>query len=231
MIKKTKLVIIHYFGDEVRNIGKSPTGFPLQVQVRYKKIKTVFASRLGIKYANESVYNIDSLRFYPEISKEIITKEIKYIHLVRDYFEDQLQVSFDPRILINPVLENFFIESVENFFNSFFHKYYLEKIIRKYVSEADHICASTSTVRLLLFIKDLNPLLFEELISLFDYKEIFDSYILFREIEYGTVEEKMSKLSFRLMKTPEQQELKKIKQWFDKKFDEEILSYINKSLN
>src|SRR5690606_36903496 len=110
MGKKSKLAVKHYCGNELVKSGKSPTGFPLYVMVRYKNVKTKYASRLGIRFASKVVGNEEVLRHYPDQMQQVIREEVAHIEMLLDYFEDHLDVEFKPSILVNQLIEHISLE-------------------------------------------------------------------------------------------------------------------------
>ncbi|MBT0813163.1 hypothetical protein KIH41_17885 [Litoribacter ruber] len=224
--KKSKLAIIHYHGDEVKKIGKAPTGFPLQVQVRYKKAKTVFASRLGIRYVSSNTFRLEALRESREIADKLINQEINYIEKVRDYFEEKLKLPFKPGFLLDPILEDSFLGSMESFFDKQIVKYDVEKILVSKSVDSLYILDKVRTLRLIRFIKTINPRIFEEIIQKRNNYEVFKAYEEFLLIQGKFPEEEVDKLSFRLMEVDEGSTLHNFKLSFNQMLDDEILAYL-----
>lgn len=221
MEKKSKLTIKHFYGEEeLKKIKVSPTGFPLYVMVRYKRVKSIFASRVGIRFANSRSQNDFELRHYPEVAKSIMQEETKYIENVREYFEEFLGVEFKPSVLTNPVLEYQCWQKVEDFFNSLPVIYSIEKVLSNKSWACLKLLNAAGPMVLMDALKDLNVDVFEELMELDNNRELFNYYQLFKSIG----DEEVNRLEFRIMDFGDDSNTREFKSWIDQKFDKEIKS-------
>ncbi|KEO72934.1 hypothetical protein [Anditalea andensis] len=220
MEKKSKLAIKHYYGKELEKIGKSPTGFPLYVMVRYKNIKTKYASRLGIRYASEVVGNEENLRHYPDQANLVIKEEVKHIEMVREYLEDYLEIEFKPSILVNNLLEHIYLEKVVGFFDAKpkQYSYSIETVLRERSSDLVDLYRVSGPMRFMSGVLHLDKSLFENLMDISDTRVYYNYYQLFKSV--SSVE--LNRLQFRLEKIQGDDQLKEFKIWMDKKFDEEV---------
>ncbi len=220
MGKKSKLAIKHYYGDELEKIGKSPTGFPLYVMVRYKNVKTKYASRLGIRFASKVVGNDEVLRSYPDQMQQVIKEEVAHIEMLRDYFEDHLELEFKPSVLVNHLLEHISLEKVVDFFDTRpkQYSYSIETILLERSSDLVDLYKAAGPMRFLAGVEHLNKALFEELLDIFDNRIYFNYYQLFK----SAFPVELNRLQFRLEEVSGDTQIKEFKVWMDKKFDEEM---------
>lgn len=220
MGKKSKLAIKHYYGDELEKIGKSPTGFPLYVMVRYKNVKTKYASRLGIRFASKVVGNEEVLRSYPDQMQQVIKEEVAHIEMLRDYFEDHLELEFKPSVLVNHLLEHISLEKVVDFFDTRpkQYSYSIESILLERSSDLVDLYKAAGPMRFLAGVEHLNKALFEELLDILDNRIYFNYYQLFK----SAFPVELNRLQFRLAEVSGDAQIKEFKVWMDKKFDEEM---------
>lgn len=220
MEKKSKLAVKHYYGKELEKIGKSPTGFPLYVMVRYKNVKTKYASRLGIRFASKVVGNEEVLRNYPEQMEQVIREEVKHIEMLREYFEDHLDVEFKPSILVNHLIEHICLEKVVDFFDTRpkQYSYSIETVLGQRSSDLVELFKAAGPMRFMSGVLHLNKALFEELLDIFDNREYFNHYQLFK----SAFSVELTRLQFRLEEVHGDEQLRKFKAWMDLKYDEEM---------
>lgn len=220
MGKKSKLAIKHYYGNELEKIGKSPTGFPLYVMVRYKNVKTKYASRLGIRFASKVVGNDEVLRSYPDQMQQVIKEEVAHIEMLRDYFEDHLELEFKPSVLVNHLLEHISLEKVVDFFDTRpkQYSYSIESILLERSSDLVDLYKAAGPMRFLAGVEHLNKALFEELLDISDNRIYFNYYQLFK----SAFPVELNRLQFRLEEVSGDKQIKEFKVWMDKKFDEEM---------
>jgi hypothetical protein len=246
MIKERKLVIIHYYGDDIKKIGKSPTGFPLQVQVRYKKLKTVFSSRLGLRYANLNVLGEQKIRDYFQISsmglgyedsteftKKIIQDEISYIQNFRIYFENQLGIEFNPSYLCSIDFDNWFLESITDYVSNmidseFKNLEFQDNDMGQFFTKLQN----TNTMNVLTVLRVLETVNFDFFNYLINFGELRFFYSIFQILtdELNLDRNGVTLLEFRLIDFSENLRLKQFKLFFDNLFDHkvsEILGNIN----
>lgn len=220
MGKKSKLAVKHYYGNELEKIGKSPTGFPLYVMVRYKNVKTKYASRMGIRFASKVVGNEEVLRHYPDQMQQVIREEVAHIEMLRDYFEDHLDVEFKPSILVNQLIEHISLEKVVDFFDARpkQYSYSIETVLRERSNDLVDLYKAAGPMRFLAGVQHLNKSLFDELLDIIDNRIYFKHYQLFK----STFSVELTRLQFRLEKVQGDKQLQELKEWMDQKFDEEM---------
>ncbi|MEX2591806.1 MAG: hypothetical protein WD426_03460 [Anditalea sp.] len=221
MEKKSKLSIKHIYGEEeLKKLKVPPTGFPLYVQVRYKGVKKLFASRVGIKFASSHAVNKEELRHHPEVAQKIIEEETKHIEDVREYFEEVLGLEFKLSTLTNPYFEYSCWQKVEDFFNSLPNTYLIEKVLleRSGSWASVRLLKAAGPIFLMDALQDLNIEIWEKLMGLSNNRELFDYYQLFKSIG----DQDVNRLQFRIMNIENGEKERNFKSWIDKKFDEEI---------
>src|SRR5690606_33405777 len=182
MGKKSKLAVKHYYGNELEKIGKSPTGFPLYVMVRYKNVKTKYASRLRIRFASKVVGNEEVLRNYPDQMEQVIREEVRHVEMLREYFEDHLEVEFKPSILVNHLIEHISLEKVVDFFDTRpkQYSYSIETVLRERSPDLVELYKAAGPMRFMSGARHLHKSIFEELLDILDNREYFNYYQLFK---------------------------------------------------
>ena len=233
MKRENKLTVQHFYNEDVLKIGRSITGFPIQVRVRYKGVMTIFSSRLGIRYANSQVHGDELIRNFPDIADKIITQEIQYISQVKTYFENKLGLPFNPQVLVNTGIEVEFLKSVVDYFNSKFLRYDFVKVLSVYNSSITHLIEDVrvSPIDLLNLIKALNTDVYERIIGKRNYRFIFDSFEELKMMSYQVPFEEMSLIAFRLLNIENNSSINKFKSEFDQMFDEKILHLLTSDKN
>src|SRR5690606_30822527 len=211
MGKKSKLAVKHYYGNELEKIGKSPTGFPLYVMVRYKNVKTKYASRLGIRFASKVVGNEEVLRHYPDQMEQVIREEVEHIEMLRGYFEDYLELEFKPSILVNQLVEHISLEKVVDFFDTRpkQYSYSIETVLLERSHDLVDLCEAAGPMGCLAGVQHINKVLFEELLGIFDNREYFNYYQLFK----SAFSVDLTRLQFRLEEVHGDEQLMGLKVW------------------
>lgn len=243
MKKKSKLAIQHYYNEEVEKLGKSPSGFPIQVLVRYKNVMTIFSSRIGMRYSNLGAHYEQAIRDYSDIAEKIIKDEKNYIIKVRDYIEDKLGKVFKPPILVKTSLEVYFLKNIKEYFDSYFDKYDFEVVLYqrglRVGVEILHIIGPTKYLHNLYQEKndtisaingkvDLKST-FDSIVEKRDYKLTFEAFLQVLEIQDKI--ESLDLLSFRLLEVEESPSLVDFKKSFDQKFDEDVINILKYDKN
>lgn len=219
MEKKSKLSIKHIYGaEELKKLKVPPTGFPLYVQVRYKGTKKLFASRMGIKFANSHAVNKEELRHHPVVAQRIIEEETKHIEDVRKYFEEVLGIEFKLSTLTNPYFEYSCWKKMEDYFNSLPVKHPIETVLLESSSASVRLMKAAGPMILMDAMQDLNGEVFEKLMRLQNNRELFYYYQLLK----STRDEDINRLQFRVKEYEGDNNFKEFKSWMDTKFDEEI---------
>ncbi|MBS9522390.1 hypothetical protein KI659_00025 [Litoribacter alkaliphilus] len=221
-MKKSKLAIQFFHGEDLKKIGKSLTGFPLYVIVRYKRAKVTYTSHFAVRLVRDNPYYLDQLRTDRSLLDRLIEKETNYISLFRDYIEEIVSVTFQPQMLTQHAsLNTLFVESMLKYFNSLPLMYALETKLREKSSYAFDLLDQTPIMILLGFLKDTNSELFDELVEIGKCDTFFKAYEDYREALQSYPEDDINKLQFRMMKFEKASELNNFKTQFDQKFDAE----------
>lgn len=218
MQKKTKLAIKHYHGKELEKIGKSASGFPLYVMVRYKNVKTKFASRLGIQFVNQNGGDPAVLSDLNRDVINLIEEEAKHIEMLRDYFEDVLAVEFSPSMVVNEVYENTTLEKVIDYFDQIFEDKELREILLEIDQDLVDLLEASGPVRFLSGLRHLDLDLFNKLLKLEDVKEVFEHYEIYKSLHWPEV----NRLQFRMADLDGVEKIVRLKKWLDDKFDTEM---------
>jgi hypothetical protein len=223
MEKKSKLAIKHYHGRELEKIGKSETGFPLYVMVRYKNVKTKFASRLGIKYVKQNGGDAGILSSYNRDIIDVIEAEVKHIELLRDYFEDYLAVEFTPSMVVNELYETTALENVVDYFDLIFEDKELKKILLEIDQDLIDLLDAAGPVRFLSGLRHLDLSLYDKTMKIEEVKEIFEYYETYKSLHSPEV----NRLQFRMVDIDGDQNIVRLKKWLDEKFDSEMRHFYN----
>lgn len=221
MEKKSKLAIKHYHGEELEKIGKSSTGFPLYVMVRYKNVKTKFASRLGICHVKQTGGDSGVLSDYNRDVINIIEAEVKYIEMLRDYFEDFMAVDFTPSMIVNEFYENTTLENVLDYFDLLFEDKELRDILLDIDQDLVELLKIAGPVRFLSGLRHLDLDLFGKTMKIEDVKEVFGYYEIYKSLYWPEV----NRLQFRMTDLDGDENIVRLKNWLDKKFDDEMRHY------
>lgn len=218
MQKKTKLAIKHYHAKELEKIGKSASSFPLYVMVRYKNVKTKFASRLGIRYVNENGGDPSILsHLSPEVTS-IIEAEVNHIELLRDYFEDVLKVEFAPFMVVNEHYENASLEKVLDYFDQIFEDKAVRGILAEINQDLIDLLDAAGPTKFLSGIQHLDLGLFQRIMDLDEVEQVFDFFQIYKSLNWPEV----NRLQFRMVNINDDQRLSGLKKWLDEKFDAEM---------
>lgn len=218
MQKKTKLAIKHYHAKELEKIGKSASSFPLYVMVRYKNVKTKFASRLGIRYVNQNGGDSSILSLLsPEVTA-IIEAEVNHIELLRDYFEDVLKVEFTPSMVVNEHYENASLEKVLDYFDQIFEDKAMRGILAEINQDLIDLLDAAGPTKFLSGIQYLDLGLFQRIMDLDEVKQVFDFFQIYKALNWPEV----NRLQFRMVNLNDDQKLSGLKTWLDEKFDAEM---------
>lgn len=223
MQKKSKLAIKHYHGKELEKIGKASNRFPLYVMVRYKNVKTKFASRLGMRYVNESGIDAGAFASSNRELNSIVKEEEKYIELLRDYFEDCLGVDFVPSMIVNDAYEKSALEKVADYFDLIFEGKELREVVARVHLDLEELLNAAGPTRFLSGVKHLDLSLFERLMNIQEVKELFGYFEIFKSLNWPEV----YRLQFRMTEIEDNEEVTKLKIWLDEKFDIEMRHYYN----
>lgn len=215
MQKKSKLAIKHYHGKELEKIGKSSTGFPLYVMVRYKNVKTKFASRIGMKFVNDHDGDLGALD--REVSR-IIEEEVNYIEMLRDYFEDILEVEFTPSMIVNEAYEKVTLERVVDYFDSIFEDREIKEILWNINQDLAELYEVAGPVRFLSALRHLDSALFSRVMNIPAVKEVFDYYLEYKSLNWPEV----TRLKFRMIDEEEEGVSSNLRKWLNEKFDAEM---------
>ncbi|WBL42350.1 hypothetical protein PBT90_16565 [Algoriphagus halophytocola] len=215
MQKKTKLAIKHYYGKELEKIGKSSTGFPLYVMVRYKNVKTKFASRIGMKFVKDHDGDLSALD--REVSR-VIEEEVNYIEMLRDYFEDSLEVEFIPSMIVNDAYEKITLERIVDYFDSIFEDREVKEILWNINQDLAELYVVAGPVRFLSALRHLDLELFSRIMSIPAVKEVFDYYLEYKSLNWPEV----TRLQFRMADDEGEGVSSKLKKWLNEKFDTEM---------
>ncbi|WP_439488992.1 hypothetical protein [Algoriphagus sp.] len=215
MQKKSKLAIKHYHGKELEKIGKSSTGFPLYVMVRYKNVKTKFASRIGMKFVNDHDGDLGALD--REVSR-IIEEEVNYIEMLRDYFEDTLKVEFTPSIIVNEAYEKVTLERVVDYFDYIFEDRVVKEILWNINQDLAELYDVAGPVRFLSALRHLDTELFSRIMNVPAIKEVFDYYLEYKSLNWPEV----TRLQVRMADEEGERVSSKLRKWLDEKFDAEM---------
>lgn len=218
MQKKTKLAIKHYHGKELEKIGKSASGFPLYVMVRYKNVKTKFASRLGIQFVNQNGGDPAVLSDLNRDVINLIEEEAKHIEMLRDYFEDVLAVEFSPSMVVNEVYENTTLEKVIDYFDQIFEDKELREILLEIDQDLVDLLEASGPVHFLSGLRHLDLHLFRKIMKIEDVKEVFEYYELYKSLQWPEV----NRLQFRMAEIDGEENIIGLKKWLDDKFDTEM---------
>lgn len=221
MQKKTKLAIKHYHGKELEKIGKSTASFPLYVMVRYKNLKTKFASRLGIRFVNENGGESSILSNFNRDVISLIEEEVKHIELLRDYFEDVLAVEFTPSMVVNEVFENTALEKVIYYFDQVFEEKELIEILAEIDQDLIDLLNAAGPTRFLSGLKHLDLALFQRCMEIEEVRRVFDFFRIYKSLNWPEV----NRLQFRMAVIDENQNIAGLKKWMDDRFDSEMLHY------
>jgi hypothetical protein len=221
MQKKTKLAIKHYHGKELEKIGKSTASFPLYVMVRYKNLKTKFASRLGIRFVNENGGESSILSNFNRDVISLIEEEVKHIELLRDYFEDVLAVEFTPSMVVNEVFENTALEKVIYYFDQVFEEKELIEIHAEIDQDLIDLLNAAGPTRFLSGLKHLDLALFQRCMEIEEVRRVFDFFRIYKSLNWPEV----NRLQFRMAVIDENQNIAGLKKWMDDRFDSEMLHY------
>jgi len=230
---ESKLTVQHFYNEDVLKIGRSITGFPIQVRVRYTGVMTIFSSRLGLRYANSHVNGEELIRKSPDIADKIINEEIQYISHVKTYFENELGLPFNPQVLVNTGIEGEFLKRVVDYFNSKFLRYDFVQVLGVYSSSTFKLLEDirVSPIDLLDLIKALNTEVYEKIIEKSNYKFIIDSFEKLKIMSYPVSFKEMSLIAFRLLNIDNESSISKFKSEFDQMFDAKILQLLNSDKN
>ena len=215
MQKKSKLAIKHYYGKELEKIGKSSTGFPLYVMVRYKNVKTKFASRIGMKFVKDHDGDLGALD--REVSR-VIEEEVNYIEMLRDYFEDSLEVVFTPSMIVNEAYEKVTLERVPDYFDSIFEDREVKEILWNINQDIAELYEVAGPVRFLSALCHLDSELFSRIMNIPAVKEVFDYYLEYKSLNWPEV----TRLQFRMADEEGEGVSSKLRKWLNEKFDEEM---------
>lgn len=221
MQKKTKLAIKHYHGKELEKIGKSAASFPLYVMVRYKNVKTKFASRLGIRFVNENGGDAAVLSNLNREVISIIEKESKHIELLRDYFEDVLAVEFTPSMIVDEVFESTTLEKVIDYFDQIFEENELRAVLAEINQDLIDLLDAAGPCRFLSGLKHLDLALFQRFMEIEEVRRVFDFFRIYKSFNWPEV----NRLQFRMAVIDENQNIAGLKKWMDDRFDSEMLHY------
>jgi len=221
---KSKLAIQFFHGEDLKKIGKSLTGFPLYVIVRYKRNKATYTSHFASRLVQENSYYLDQLRTDLSLIERLIANETRYINLFRDYIEKVARVDFQPQMITQYAsLNTLFVESMLKYFDSLPLVYAIKGTLQEKSSYALDLLDQASIMIVLGFLKDTNSELFEELLKIGRSEIFFKAYEAYRENFKYTPEADLYKLQFRMMKIDQGSELYEFKSLFDQKFDSEAI--------
>ena len=215
MQKKSKLAIKHYHGKELEKIGKSSTGFPLYVMVRYKNVKTKFASRIGMKFVKDNDGDLASLD--REVSR-VIKEEVNYIEMLRNYFEDTLEVEFTPSMIVNDSYEKVTLERVVDYFDSIFEDREVKEMLWSINQDIAELYEVAGPVRFLSALRHLDSELFSRIMNIPAFKEVFDYYVEYKSLNWPEV----TRLQFRMADEEGEGVSSKLRKWLNEKFDAEM---------
>lgn len=218
MQKKTKLAIKHYHAKELEKIGKSASSFPLYVMVRYKNVKTKFASRLGMRYVNQNGGDPSILSLLSPEVLAIIEAEVNHIELLRDYFEDVLKVEFTPSMVVNEHYENASLETVLDYFDQIFEDKAMRGILAEINQDLIDLLDAAGPTKFLSGIQHLDFGLFRRIMDLEEVKQVFDFFKVYKSLNWPEV----NRLQFRMFNPLDDQGLSGLKTWLDEKFDAEM---------
>ena len=218
MQKKAKLAIKHYHGKDLEKIGKSVSSFPLYVMVRYRNVKTKFASRLGIRFVNENGGDSSVLSNFNKEVISIIEAEVKHIEMLRGYFEDVLAVDFTPSILVSQVYENTSLEKVVDYFDQIFEEKDLREILGQINQDLIDLLDAAGPTSFLAGIQHLDSSLFQRIMKIDEVGQVFQFYKIYKSLNWPEV----NRLQFRMAEISEDQNVVGLKQWLDDKFDIEM---------
>lgn len=223
MKKKNKLAIKHYHGKELEKIGKTSNSFPLYVMVRYKNVKTKFASRLGMQFVKESGDDSEVLESINRELDTIIEAENRHIEMLRDYFEDCLEVEFVPSMIVNESYEKAALEKISDFFDVIIEGNELREFVADVHLDLEELLKAAGPTRFLSGVKHLDFSLFERLLKIDEVKELVGFYEIFKDLHWPEV----NRLQFRMTEIKDNDEVIKLKKWLDEKFDAEMRHYYN----
>lgn len=222
-MKKSKLAIKHYYGKELEKIGKTSNSFPLYVMVRYKNVKTKFASRLGMLFVKEAGGDAGALASFNRELVEIIAAEEKHIELLRDYFEDCLGVDFVPSMIVNESFEKAALEKVADYFDLIFEGKELMDLVAGVHLDISELLDAAGPTRFLSGVKQLDYSLFQRLMTIEEVKELFDYFEIFKSLHWSEV----NRLQFRMTEIEGGNDVFRLKAWLDEKFDSEMRHFYN----
>ncbi|UZD21200.1 hypothetical protein [Algoriphagus halophytocola] len=215
MQKKSKLAIKHYHGKELEKIGKSSSGFPLYVMVRYKNVKTKFASRIGMKFVKD--YDGDFGALDREVSR-IKEEEVNYIEMLRNYFEDTLEVEFTPSMIVNEAYEKVALERVVDYFDSIFEDREVKEMLWSINQDIAELYEVAGPIRFISALRHLDSALFGKIMNIPAVKEVFDYYLEYKSLNWAEV----TRLQFRMADGECDGVSSKLRKWLDEKFDAEM---------
>ncbi|PZX52531.1 hypothetical protein [Algoriphagus chordae] len=220
MQKKSKLAIKHYHGKELEKIGKSSTGFPLYVMVRYKNVKTKFASRIGMKFVKDHDGGLGALD--REVSR-IIKEEVNYIEMLRDYFEDTLEVEFTPSMIVNEAYEKVTLEKIVDYFDSIFEDREIKEILWSINQDIAELYEVAGPIRFISALRYLDPALFGKIMNIPAVNEVFDYYLEYKSLNWPEV----TRLQFRMAGEEGEEVSSSLRKWLNEKFDVEMHHFYN----
>ncbi|WP_026966588.1 hypothetical protein [Algoriphagus terrigena] len=218
MQKKSKLSIKHYHGNELEKIGKSSAAFPLYVMVRYKNVKTRFASRFGIRYVKQNGGDAAALSGLNREVINIIDADVKHIEMLRDYFEDCLGVEFTPSMVVDEFYESTALENVADFFDQILEDKELKLILLEIDQDLIDLLEAAGPIRFLSGLRHLDSDLFDRIMEIETVKEVFEYYEIYKSLNWQEVD----RLQFRMAQTDDNKDLIRLKKWLDVKFDAEM---------
>jgi hypothetical protein len=222
-MKKSKLAIKHYHGKELEKIGKTSNSFPLYVMVRYKNVKTKFASRLGMLFVKEAGSDAGALASFNRELVGIIAAEEKHIELLRDYFEDRIGVDFVPSMIVNESFEKAALEKVVDYFDLIFEGKELRDLVAGVHLDLSELLDAAGPTRFLSGVKHLDHSLFQRLMTIEEVKELFGYFEIFKSLHWPEV----NRLQFRMTEIEGGDDVFRLKAWLDEKFDSEMRHFYN----
>lgn len=218
MQKKSKLAIKHYHGNELEKIGKSSAAFPLYVMVRYKNVKTRFASRFGIRYVKQNGGDATALSSFNREVTNIIDADVKHIEMLRDYFEDCLGVEFTPSMVVDEFYESTALENVADYFDQILDDKELRVILINIDQDLIDLLDAAGPIRFLSGLRHLDLGLFGKAMEIETVKEVFEYYVIYKSLSWPEV----NRLRFRMTEIDGDQNLTRLKKWLDERFDAEM---------
>jgi len=224
MKKKSKLTIKFYHGQSLAQIGKSQTGFPLYVFIRYKEKRTTYTAHHAMRFANSGAYNVELLRSDEEVLGNCIDQEKTFIENLRGYMEDELGLVFEPSMLLNKPLIYHLMDDVENYFNSLPQKYYVEKILLNKLPLGIDIMDKCGLMKFVNFLQFASPSVFDEIWKLDGFEKLFTGYKEYLEFLDEQLLDQISFLEYRFTNND-------TTSFFKREFDSELDNAVRRLIN